>query len=158
MPYGRRRWQNGQGEEACPRRIHRFLEPCLLLLLHCDEVHGYELLDNLNPFGFEQNPVDLSTVYRLLRNLEDGGLVVSRWDTSNPGPARRVYRLTEEGDRYLAWWVEDLRETERVLESFLTTYETHMEGHRGEFAGSDSDNEAGPRSAQKDKSCMPKEA
>lgn len=156
MPHGRRRRENGQGEEACPRRIHRFLEPCLLLLLHCDEVHGYELLDNLNPFGFEQNPVDLSTVYRLLRNLEDGGLVVSRWDTSNPGPARRVYRLTKEGDRYLAWWVEDLRETERVLQSFLTTYESHMEGHRDEPGGTE--DEAGPRFQQEDKNRMPKEA
>jgi len=128
----------------------------LLLLLHCDEVHGYELLDNLNPFGFEQNPVDLSTVYRLLRHLEDGGLVVSRWDTSNPGPARRLYRLTEEGDRYLAWWVKDLHETERVLHSFLATYESHMESHQGDPPeGRDSTLE--PPSAQDDKNLLPKE-
>jgi len=62
MPRGRRRWRGGQGGEACPRHINRFLEPCLLLLLHCDEAHGYELLEGLKPFGFEQNPVDSSTV------------------------------------------------------------------------------------------------
>ncbi|MGD8398433.1 MAG: helix-turn-helix transcriptional regulator [Anaerolineae bacterium] len=129
MPRGRR-WRNGEEPEACPRRIHRFLEACLLLLVHCSEVHGYELVDDLNPFGFEQNPVDTSTIYRVLRDLEERRLVSSRWDTSHAGPARRLYSLTEKGDRYLAWWAEDLRETDRVLHYFLDTYNAHMEGHR----------------------------
>jgi PadR family transcriptional regulator, regulatory protein PadR len=102
----------------------------LLLLVHCQEVHGYELAESLNPFGFEQNPVDISTIYRALRDLEDRGLVSARWDTSNAGPARRVYQTTEEGDRYLAWWIDDLRETDRVLHHFIDTYDTHMEAHQ----------------------------
>lgn len=130
MPYGRRRWRDGARSEACPRRIDRFLEPCLLLLVHCREIHGYELVDGLSPFGFEQNPVDTSTIYRFLRGLEDRGFVQSRWDTSQAGPARRVYQTTEKGDRYLAWWVDDLRETDRVLHHFLDTYDTHMEAHQ----------------------------
>jgi PadR family transcriptional regulator PadR len=129
MPPGRRRWRGGQSEEACPRRIHRFLEPCLLLLLHCNVAHGYELLDGLEPFGFAQNPVDLSTVYRMLRGLEEQGFVTSHWDTDSGGPARRLYRITKEGDGYLAWWVEDLRETDRVLHRFLETYDSHMREH-----------------------------
>ncbi len=130
MPYGRRRWQGGRGDEACPRRIHRFLEPCLLLLLHCNEAHGYELLEGLKQFGFQQNPVDSSTVYRFLRGLEERGFVTSRWDTDGAGPARRLYQIMEEGDRYLAWWVEDLRETDRVLHHFLKTYDSHMQVHQ----------------------------
>ncbi len=130
MPYGHQRWRRGQPNEACPRRIHRFLEPCLLLLLHYRETHGYELLDGLKTFGFEQDPVDLSTIYRVLRSLEDRGFVLSHWNTSNAGPARRLYRITSEGDRYLAWWVQDLRETDRVLHYFLDTYDSHMEVHQ----------------------------
>jgi poly-beta-hydroxybutyrate-responsive repressor len=101
----------------------------LLLLLHCNEAHGYELLDGLEPFGFAQNPVDLSTVYRMLRGLEEQGFVASHWDTESGGPARRLYRITEDGDGYLAWWVEDLRETDRVLHRFLETYDSHMREH-----------------------------
>jgi PadR family transcriptional regulator PadR len=130
MPRGRRRWQQEGQVEACPRRIHRFLEPCLLLLLHCNEAHGYELLDGLKSFGFDQNPVDSSTVYRFLRDLEERDLVTSRWDTGGAGPARRLYQISEEGDRYLAWWVDDLRETDRVLHHFLKTYDIHMEAHQ----------------------------
>lgn len=129
MPH-RRRWGGGQQGKACARRIHRFLEPCLILLLHCKEVHGYELLEGLRQFGFDENPADSSTVYRILRDLEGQGLVTSRWDTDSAGPARRLYRITEEGKRFLAWWVDDLRETDRVLHHFLETYDTHMEEHR----------------------------
>ena len=125
MPHGRA-WQGGRGQEACPRRIDRFLESCLLLLLHCDEAHGYELLDGLKQFGFEQNPVDSSTLYRMLRGLEERGFVTSRWDTGGGGPARRLYLITEEGDRYLGWWVDDLRETDQVLHNFLEMYDSHM--------------------------------
>ncbi len=132
MPYGRRRWRNGDGSEACPRHIHRFLEPCLLLLVYYREIHGYELAEGLKAFGFEQNPVDMSTIYRLLRELEDRGFVSSRWDTSNAGPARRVYQTTEEGERYLAWWVDDLHETDRVLHHFLDSYGAHIEAHQQE--------------------------
>jgi PadR family transcriptional regulator PadR len=130
MPGGHRRQRGGRSDEACPRRIERFVERCLLLLLHCNEAHGYELMEGLKPFGFEQNPVDLSSVYRRLRGLEEQGFVTSRWDTDSSGPARRLYRITKEGDQYLAWWVDDLCETGRLLHYFLETYDTHMERHR----------------------------
>lgn len=130
MPGGRRRWRGKEGEEACPRRIHRFLEPCLLLLLHCNETHGYELLEELKSFGFDKNPVDSSTVYRFLRDLEERSFVSSRWDTDGTGPARRLYQLTEEGNHYLAWWMDDLRETDRMLHHFMETYDAHMEAHQ----------------------------
>jgi poly-beta-hydroxybutyrate-responsive repressor len=84
----------------------------------------------LKQFGFDQNPVDSSSVYRILRDLEEQGFVTSRWDTGSAGPARRLYQITEEGDRYLAWWVGDLQETDRVLHHFLEMYGTHMEVHQ----------------------------
>ena len=129
MEGGRKR-RAGCSREPYPRRIQRFLEPCLLLLLHCNEVHGYELSEVLKPFGFEQNPVDSSTIYRILRYLEEQGFVTSRWDTDSGGPARHLYLITPEGDEYLSWWVEDLHETDRVLQYFLQTYDEHMEDHR----------------------------
>lgn len=58
MPHRQGRWQKEHIEGGCPRRIQDFLEPCLLLLVHCQEIHGYELIDSLEPFGFAANPVD----------------------------------------------------------------------------------------------------
>ena len=102
----------------------------MLLLLHCNEAHGYELSEGLLQFGYEKNPADSSTVYRTLRSLEEGGFVTSRWDTDSAGPARRLYKITQDGDEYLAWWVQDLHETERVLRRFSEMYEAHMENHQ----------------------------
>ncbi len=118
-----------QGGPPCPRRIERFLEPCLLLILHCNEAYGYEVLDKLNEFGFDESPADLSTVYRILRFLEEQELVISRWDTEGGGPARRLYQITSAGDEFLAHWVAGLRQTDRVLHHFLETYDLHMREH-----------------------------
>jgi len=114
------------------RRIYRFVEACLLLLLYRDQTHGYDLMEGLKEFGFAENPVDSSVVYRTLRAMEEAGLVTSTWDTTGTGPPRRVYRITAEGDRYLARWVADLRETDRVLHSFLKAYNEHIQEGVGE--------------------------
>ena len=121
---GRRRAQN-----RCRRGITRFLEPCLLLLLHGGESHGYELLDNLERFGFSENPADSSTIYRILRSLEEKGFATSRWAEGDSGPARRVYSLSPAGDGYLQMWVSDLEKTDRILHRFFSEYRNHMELH-----------------------------
>jgi PadR family transcriptional regulator PadR len=130
------RWGRGREGEACPRRIYRFVEPCLLLLLHHGPAHGYDLAERLGALGLGAPeagqgpcaPVDSSVVYRALRAMEEQGLVTSAWDTTaSSGPPRRVYRLTPLGDQVLASWVADLRETVRLLEGFLREYEEHMQ-------------------------------
>ena len=125
MP-GRRR---GGVHNRCGRRINRFLEPCLLLLLHGAESYGYELLENLQKFGFNENPADSSTIYRILRSLESRGFVTSRWAEGDSGPARRVYSLSPAGDGYLQVWVGDLEETDRILHRFFNEYRNHMDLH-----------------------------
>ncbi|MBD3277986.1 MAG: PadR family transcriptional regulator [Candidatus Aegiribacteria sp.] len=126
----RRRRRGGLGR--CRRRINRFLEPCLLLLLHGGDSYGYELLENLQRFGFSENPADSSTIYRIMRSLEEKGFVSSRWAEGDSGPARRIYCLTRSGDSYLQIWVEDLRETDRILHRFFEEYRDHMERFHSE--------------------------
>lgn len=126
------RWRGDEGGGPCPRHIRRFLEPALLLLLHSDAGHGYNLTERLRELGLEYYPVDSSMVYRILRQLEEAGIVVSAWETEGTGgPPRRVYRLTEEGDGYLAGWVADLRETDRLLHTFLDAYDDQHKENGG---------------------------
>ena len=133
MPRGRRRrGVGGRGSGPCPTRIYRFMEPCLLLLLHRSSSHGYSLQDELKEFGFAEAPVDPSVVYRALREMEEQGLLTSAWDTEGSGPPRRVYQLTAQGNQYLAQWVADLQETDRVLHSFFDAYDEHMLEGEGE--------------------------
>jgi len=131
MPRGRRRWQGGGGRLAIPWRIYRFVQPCLLLLLHQQPTHGYELIEKLSQFGLGESFVDSSMVYRYLREMEADGLVASDWDTKGTGPPRRIYQLTPQGNEYLARWVAGLRETKRTLGAFLRAYDAHMEEEAG---------------------------
>jgi PadR family transcriptional regulator PadR len=122
----RRRWTRGFGGPG-PRHIARFAEPCLLLLLHQGPSHGYNLIEDLKAFGFD-GIVDTGTVYRYLRVLEHEGLVESDWEVGGVGPARRVYHLTDEGEHALAWWAEDLKQTDAVLHRFFEKYSTQVDG------------------------------
>jgi len=123
MPRGRWGARGGPGGGACPRRIARFLEPCLLLLLREDATHGYTLLESLRVFGYEPGTVDASVVYRVLREMEEAGWVASQWDTAGSGPPRRVYQVTLDGEEYLAAWINDLRCTRDEIDRFIQTYD-----------------------------------
>jgi DNA-binding PadR family transcriptional regulator len=110
----------------------RILKPTLLLLLHHGPAHGYTLIDDLGRYGL--GDVNPSVVYRALRDMEEKGWVASSWDEEETkGPPRRVYNLTALGDEVLAWWMQDLRETQQVIDRILTTHTRHMEEGEGDY-------------------------
>jgi len=133
MPRGRGGGGRGFRGGACPRRISRFLEPCLLLLLRGDASHGYNLLESLGQFGFTPGSVDTSVVYRVLREMEESGWVSSQWDTAGSGPPRRVYTVTASGETYLAAWINDLRCTRDEIDQFIETYARQSAGQANQY-------------------------
>ena len=106
------------------RRVMSFLQPCLLVMLHQGESHGYSLLNGLGEFGFNLDRLDPSLVYRALRDMEAASLVTSEWGDESLGPQRRVYRITEEGEEALAQWVADLSRTRQEIDHLLAAYQT----------------------------------
>jgi PadR family transcriptional regulator PadR len=114
--YGRRGWHGRGG------RIERFQVAALLLLLRERRAHGYDLLERLPELVGDER-VDVGNLYRVLRRLEEQGLVGSEWDESVPGPAKRTYELTEAGREALARWAASLAETRTRIDGFLQRYE-----------------------------------
>lgn len=96
-----------------------FLQPCLLLLVLEQPGYGYDLVGRLKPLGIND---DAASVYRALRLLEHDGAVTSSWRTSDTGPARRVYNLTETGESMLRQWVAALEDTSMSLARWLDRY------------------------------------
>jgi poly-beta-hydroxybutyrate-responsive repressor len=94
------------------------VEPSLLLLLAEAPKHGYELLDDLPELSGERR-VDLGNLYRLLRSLEEEGIVESQWDDSADGPAKRVYWLSDSGRELLDRWADGLRDARDGVTAFL---------------------------------------
>jgi DNA-binding PadR family transcriptional regulator len=98
-------------------RVERFTEPALLLLLREQPAHGYDLLERLPELTGEQR-VEMGNLYRLLRALEEEGLVTSRW-----GDGRRTYALTPQGRALLDQWAEALRRARERTDGFLARYD-----------------------------------
>jgi PadR family transcriptional regulator PadR len=112
----RRRLEDGTWDVRA--RVERFGEPGLLVLLADGPTHGYELLERL-PAVVGHDRVDVGNVYRALRALEDEGLVVSEWSGDLPGPTKRTYTLTPQGESVLASWLESLEALRDELTVFI---------------------------------------
>ena len=112
-----------EGECRCKvERVPNFAQPRLLLELAKKPAHGYELIEHLGQEGGA--PPDAGNFYRMLRSLEEEGLVCSTWDTQNTGPARRVYELTGQGLELLHAWAATIHQTQQSLDRFLSEYGT----------------------------------
>jgi len=100
-----------------PRLHGDLLSSSLLAFLRRWNAYGYQLVQELSKAGLAS--FDSTTVYRTLRQLERAGLVSSFWDTSESGPARRMYALTKAGEAVLDVWLELFGRYQKLLHSAL---------------------------------------
>lgn len=75
------------------------LEGCVLEIISRKETYGYEITRELNALGFSE--VVEGTVYTILVRLEKNALVDTVKKPSEIGPARKFYRLNENGEKEL---------------------------------------------------------
>ncbi len=106
--------------EDDPSHPRALLRPCLLLLLAERPGHGYDLVERLKPFGFDWGGP--GPLYQTLRRLEEVGWVVSAWDASAAGPARRTYELTDEGWATLDDYAEGLDGLRARIDEYQARY------------------------------------
>lgn len=111
--------QESADEQGTPFRMHGdLLTTTLLAFLKNWNAYGYQLSQRLAEAGLPA--FDSGTVYRTLRQLERTGMVSSFWDTSESGPARRMYSLTKAGDMFLSGWIDVLGKYQAVFQQTLT--------------------------------------
>ena len=111
---------NGKYNSANEAWSKNWLVPILLLMLRQWSSYGYELMEKMSTFGLvAMNP---GTFYRTLRQMEKDGMVSSSWDTSEGGPARRMYSITDAGEAYLNYWAESLNQYQRMMDTFFRLY------------------------------------
>ena len=121
MPGGRG-YGMGKGRRRGQRKMF-FLQSCLLVLLHREPCYGYSLMDGLQEFGFQSEQMDISIIYRSLRNLEEDDLVSDSWDDNSLGPQRRMYTLTPQGQEALGEWIENLRKRRKEIQALEAAYD-----------------------------------
>jgi len=107
-------------QQMVTARLSRLVEPAVLYLLGRGvAAHGYDLLSEVNAMGLTDTPVDPGAIYRCLRQLEGEGAVVSAWDTTGGGPARRNYELTSLGWARLGAWTALIEQRAEGMQRFL---------------------------------------
>jgi PadR family transcriptional regulator PadR len=97
-----------------------FLRSCLLLLLREHPAHGYELLERVQPLGFDGS--DPGGLYRALRALENEKFVRSVWEPSESGPDRRIYEITRAGMEELHRETKAIAVGQEAVAGFLSRY------------------------------------
>lgn len=108
------------------------LELCLLSALEGGECYGYELVKRLS--ATPGLSVAEGSIYPLLSRMKSAGLVGSRLEESNAGPARKYYQVTDAGRdrlRLMRPYFEALVEAVRGLQ------ETGADAAAGQWKGRD---------------------
>lgn len=93
----------------------------ILLFLAKEPAYGSLLLNKMEeelPF----NLIDGPSLYRSLQDLEKEGAVESYWDTSEPGPAKKWYRISPKGMEKLEEFRQDIEMRKKNLEYFLNAF------------------------------------
>ena len=114
----RTRHRSPDGSWTVDARFERFNEAVVLALLESGSAHGYELADALKTWVPDQQ-IDLGNLYRMLRSMEDDGIVRSEWSHGDLGRAKRTYELTDDGIQLLGAWIESLRSANETIAGFL---------------------------------------
>jgi len=82
----------------------------------------FKKMEEQIPFNLFDSP----TLYRTLEKLEKKGVVNSWWDTSEKGPAKKWYQITDKGIEMLGEYKKDIVIRIKDMEFFLEEYEKHL--------------------------------
>ena len=121
VPPSRRSTHSAHDAPAPTGRQHRHLPAFILLSIAHGPTHGgaiHTALCQRLP-GYKS---DSAAIYRTLQSLENAGDIEAQWDTSQPGPARKVYRITDAGWEKLEVFKSDIEWRLGLLQAFLDAY------------------------------------
>jgi len=115
------------GCKAGRKTADRFLEACLLQLLSEGAGHGYALMEQLQQFGISTDALNISTLYRTLRHMENEGCLASVWEEGGPGPKRRVYLIAEKGKKELEIRIRMMKARKSGIDRLISAYDRARE-------------------------------
>jgi PadR family transcriptional regulator, regulatory protein PadR len=98
-----------------------WLGPFLLIGL-CDEegCYGHEPMRKMADLGI--GTTHPRTMYRVLRQMEEEGMLVSEHDGLDLRTSQRRFSITESGEAYLEFWVNSLARYQKAMYLFFRTY------------------------------------
>ena len=125
----------GEGGPGGGRYRRSVLETSILASLAESTTHGYDLVEQIHALAADLVCIDPGSMYRLLRSLEEQGLVSSSWQTPEAGPSRRVYVITEQGIEALELMAESLHQRAAAMRRLADHAMQAVAKVRGESGG-----------------------
>lgn len=106
---------DGQGHTS--QLLHGVLGMCLLSLIDEEASYGYEMVNKLRERGLDL--ASEGSIYPLLSRLQKQGMIEGYLVQSSVGPARKYYRMSDEGREILAQWRREWREFSAAVDTVL---------------------------------------
>ena len=91
------------------------LEGSVLAIISRQETYGYEISQTIKLVA----AIKESTLYPILKKLEQNGALEAVYRASDVGPKRKYYHLTEKGRAELAQFVESFGEMAAAVQGLL---------------------------------------
>ena len=94
-------------------------------------MHGYGIARRIEQISRALLQLNQGTLYPALLNMEQEGLISSRWGASEKNRKARFYSITAAGRKRLARETEDWRRMSSTIERFLTFDPTTLAEEQG---------------------------
>ncbi|MGY3480209.1 PadR family transcriptional regulator [Staphylococcus cohnii] len=91
------------------------LELIVLLIIKRDDQYGYSLVQNIS----RHMSIAEGTVYPLLRRLVKNGELTTYYQPSSEGPARKYYKVTDQGNDRLVDLLHEWQSFSNIVEVFI---------------------------------------
>ncbi|HDM75930.1 MAG TPA: PadR family transcriptional regulator [Deltaproteobacteria bacterium] len=105
---------------------HAFIETLILWIIHKRPLHGYGVRKKIEEMTSHYTPKP-GAIYTILRRMEKKGLLTSQWNEKTGKKDKRVYYVTEKGERLLKTRLKIMKERIRLLEQMVSHYDSNLE-------------------------------
>ena len=118
---GRRHHRGNRGHRALPER--GWVQLLSLRILHEGPMHGYQLIIEMETRGFvESGRFETGSIYTILNRMEKHELLTSTKMKGKSGRIRRVYSITEKGEKTLVKGLRSIIQWKNVTDELVDYY------------------------------------
>lgn len=105
----------------CPQ--YAFIETLILWILHRKLMHGYRIRKEIEQLTSEEYIPKSGVIYTILRRMERKGLLKSKWSRDDGKRDKRIYNITEKGEKLLKQRLKMIKKRIRLLEQMVSYYD-----------------------------------
>ncbi len=97
--------------------LHGVLGMCLMAIISEEPSYGYEMVRKLRERGLDL--ASEGSIYPLLSRLQKQGLIEGYLVQSSEGPARKYYRISDQGKATLNRWLDEWHDFRDAVDAVL---------------------------------------